>query len=249
MIAGHTDMPVGTAATMAGVATCIGSDCGSVATTGAITISGGSERRTRSLARYVTNATAAAIDVNARTENRIGFGTEIAGSRATARSFASRRARKLADGSIRGRLRTSIRLRRIRVSSCAHSKQTRMCSRISCSSCAEHIRSTKGACRSRNSLQSISGAIRLGLGTPCTTGGFRTGRQNGAFARYQTSTSLTRVTVRCVRICTHTPRERVKEKSSSFGEELFQTSKPSNLLLVDVRLDDRRERGARAIES
>src|SRR5215210_843997 len=118
MIAGHTDIPVGTVATRAGVATDEGSISGSDATTGASWISDGVPRRTTSAARYATNATPAASAQNdayePAIERRAGTGEAEASNRAW------RRKRKSGDTSIDGRLLTNIRLRRTTVSCREH---------------------------------------------------------------------------------------------------------------------------------
>ena len=115
MMAGQTDIPVGTVATSADVATDDGSISGSDATTGAILISRGAELRTASAARYATNATLAAMASHAAFDGRIGCGTG-APCAEMSRRRASSRARKSGDGSMVGRLRTNMRLRRTTVS-------------------------------------------------------------------------------------------------------------------------------------
>src|SRR5688572_25124123 len=102
MIAGQTDIPVGTVATNADVATGDGSDSGVEATTGARRISRGIVRSV-SVARYVMNITPAAAAATTTYEIRDRRGIT---SRGDARSRASSRARKSGDVSMVGRLFT-----------------------------------------------------------------------------------------------------------------------------------------------
>src|SRR5687767_1351831 len=117
MIAGQTDMPVGTVATNPDVATGDGSDSGVEATTGARRISRGAAVRSVSVARYARNITPAAAAATTTYDIRDRRGVT---SRGDARSRASSRARKSGDVSMVGRLFTSIRLRRTSMSCRAH---------------------------------------------------------------------------------------------------------------------------------
>src|SRR5437762_13832633 len=108
-MAGHTDIHVGTVATSAGVVTGDGSYSGTLATTGAMRISVGVERRTASAARYASKTTLAANAKNAGYDGRIGRGAN-SGDTDTDRSRASSRARKSGHGSIAGRLLTNMTL-------------------------------------------------------------------------------------------------------------------------------------------
>src|SRR5205809_2287248 len=113
MMAGHTDIPVGTVATSADVATGDGSVSGNDATTGGIRTTRGT-CRTTVVARYATRTSDAATAKTATVGMRSACErVTISGAE---RNRASSRARKSGDGSMAGRLFTNIRLRRTSMS-------------------------------------------------------------------------------------------------------------------------------------